>query len=220
MVRVASWIDSRCIPALPSLRSWPMTSLPASAAEEFFAATSFLVVPSDDSVSSRAKRSLWACLSPSNRALMATDGSFTSLLAAVHGDSIRTETLAQCLHVNQQTNTVLGLEKGDQLLRRRVLMTLISSDRPVAHAESSIVLNRVGMAIAEGLREGSKPIGLLLRQNAVETHRQLQDWGECPPGHKAGRYFDEAKLMFRTYLVISHREPIMSISECFPATEL
>jgi chorismate-pyruvate lyase len=183
------------------------------------AAGAFLTVPGDDSPRSRHKRELWQSLNPLQRALMATDGSFTLLLAAVHGETIKTEPLSQSHCATEQTDHQLQLEAGDQLLQREALLKTVPSNRVVTYAESSIVLSRLSLSARQGLQNGSQPIGLVLRQSAIETHRILLDWGDCPDDHLAPsaaiEYLGDIRLLFRTYTIIAHGLPIMLITEYF-----
>lgn len=183
-------------------------------------AAAFLTVPDDDSPRSRHKRELWQSLHPLQRALMSTDGSFTLLLAAVHGETVKTEPLSQSHCAIEQTDYQLQLEAGDQLLKRTALLKTVPSNRVVTYAESSIVLSRLSLSARQGLQSGSQPIGLVLRQGAIETHRVLHDWGACPgecvAPPAAIEYLGDIMLLFRTYTIIAHGLPIMLITEYFP----
>lgn len=192
----------------------------ARSEQDCHTAAAFLTVPADDSPRSRHKRELWQSLHPLQRALMSTDGSFTLLLAAVHGEAVKTEPLSQSHYATEQTDYQLQLEAGDQLLKRKALLKTVPSNRVVTYAESSIVPSRLSLSARQGLRSGSQPIGLMLRKCAIETHRVLQDWGACPGDCVAPpaaiEYFGDIKLLFRTYTIIAHGLPIMLITEYFP----
>lgn len=183
-------------------------------------AAAFLTVPDDASPRSRHKREIWQSLHPLQRALMSTDGSFTLLLAAVHGETVKTEPLSQSHCATDQTDYQLQLEAGDHVLKRKALLKTVPSNRVVTYAESSIVLSRLSLSARQGLQNGSQPIGLVLRQGAIETHRVLQDWGSCPGDGVAPpaaiEYLGDIKLLFRTYTIIAHGLPIMLITEYFP----
>ncbi len=184
--------------------------------QDFHAVTAFLTLPNGDSADSRAKREIWQSLHPIQRALLATDGSFTLLLAALYEEAIETKLIGQEQRLIKQADARLLLEKGDPILDRRVLLTTAESDRPITYAESSVVVSRLGLPMRRDLEEGIKPIGLLLRQEALETHRTLQDWGVCAAPYAAKKIFGDASLLFRTYQIIAHAMPIATISEYFP----
>lgn len=184
--------------------------------QDFHASAAFLTVPEDSSIDSQAKRTLWQGLHPIQRALLATDGSFTLLLAALHKEAIRTKLIAQKQVRPEQSDARLQLRKSDPLLKRAVLLTTAESNRPVTYAESSIIVSRLSLEMRRGLEEGSKPIGLLLRREALETHRILEDWGVRAVPHAAMGFFGDAPLLFRTYQIIARAMPIMTVSEYFP----
>jgi chorismate-pyruvate lyase len=142
------------------------------------------------------------------------------LLAAVHGEAVTTEPLSQSHCTTEQTDYQLQLEAGDHVLKRKALLKTVPSNRVVTYAESSIVLSRLSLSARQGLQNGSQPIGLVLRQCAIETHRVLQDWGACPDDCGAPpaaiEYLGDIKLLFRTYTIIAHGLPLMLITEYFP----
>ncbi|HEX6462455.1 MAG TPA: chorismate pyruvate-lyase family protein [Candidatus Saccharimonadales bacterium] len=184
--------------------------------QDFQASSAFLTLPTDNSFDSQAKRTLWHNLHPIQRALLATDGSMTLLLAALHKETIKTKLIAQKQSRAVQAHEPLQLEKGTPLLERTVLLMAAESNRPVTYAESTIVLSRLSAAMRRDLAKGAKPIGLLLRREALETHRTLQNWGVCPAPDAAKEIFRGASLLFRTYQIIARAVPIMIISEYFP----
>lgn len=186
----------------------------------FHASTAFLVVPEGNSPDDQAKRTLWQRLRPLERALMATDGSFTLLLAALHGEAIVTSLVSQAQEKLECANTTLQLEKDDAILERSVVLQTAESNRPVTYAESSIALSRLSLAMRRDLAEGSRPIGLLLRREALETHRTMQTWGACQPPAMAAHFFSHRPLLFRTYIIHARSMPIMSVSEYFFTTSL
>lgn len=181
-------------------------------------AAAFLVVPNDDSPDSVAKRQLWQRLSPVERVLMAADGTLTLLLSALYGERIEVEVLRQSSATLREPDTRLRLEAGGQLLVRHTVLKTAESGLSVAYTESTMVLSRLSRSIRHELKNGTKPIGLLLRSEAVETYRTLEDWGDCAPTHQATAYLDGTQNIFRTYQIISRTLPLMTITEHLPQT--
>ncbi len=182
-------------------------------------AATFLIVPNDDSPDSVTKRQLWQRLSPVERALMATDGTLTLLLSALYGERIDVELLWQSSQTLRESDMRLRLESGGQLLVRRTLLKAAESGQSVAYAASTIVLSRLSRSIRHELENGTKPIGLLLRSEAVETHRMLEDWGDCTPTDQSTDYLDSTWQFFRTYQIISQALPLMTVTEHFPQAD-
>lgn len=182
-------------------------------------AAAFLIVPNDDSPDSVTKRQLWQRLSPVERALMAADGTLTLLLAALYGERIEVEVLWQSRKTLREPDTRLRLEAGGQLLVRHSLLKAAEIGLSLAYTESTIVLSRLSRSIRHELENGTKPIGLLLRSEAVETHRELEGWGDCTPTHQATDYLDSTRNIFRTYQIISQALPLMTITEYFPQAD-
>lgn len=174
----------------------------------------FWMLPTDESPASKAKRKLWQNLSPLQRALMATDGSFTLLISAITGEKIVAEPLSQTIKILRNTHHELELDQGDRLLERQVLLKTAETGKSIVYASSAIVLSRLNKSVRNLLEEGSKPIGLLLYEHGLETRRHLLDWGECQKGHKAFDYLGP-KAFFRSYVISAHRMPIMVVSEYF-----
>jgi chorismate-pyruvate lyase len=71
-----------------------------------------------------------------------------------------------------------------------------------------------------GLLESHKPIGFLMQEHRLETFREIVGCGrELADG--LGPYFNVTEtdgMIWRTYRVISGRQPIMLITEKFPDT--
>ncbi len=184
-------------------------------AHSFNKATAFLKLPDGNTRAAVLKRKLWNHLNPLERVLLATDGSFTLLLGAITNEPIKTVPLTQSVHTLEQPHTQLQLETGDRILKRHVLLKAASSDRTLVYGASTIVLSRLSSYIRQMLAEGSKPIGLLLRQAGIETHRELHDWGRCETSHFAAKHLSGQTLLFRTSIAYANGLPLMVVSEYF-----
>ncbi len=87
------------------------------------------------------------------------------------------------------------------------------------YAEVVVALDRVDPALLEGLTGTDKPVGILLRENRTETFREILLVDREPAG-PCGAHFGigpDAELLFRTYRILARRQPIMLITEKFPA---
>ena len=105
-------------------------------------------------------------------------------------------------------------------MKRSILLQGTTSKTNYLYADSQIVLERLDPAIRNELIFTRQPIGKLLRENKVETYREILDCGIEPAGLLA-RYFDidsTAEIIYRTYLILINHLPVLQITEKFPTT--
>lgn len=175
----------------------------------------FLVVPKDDSVQARKKRQVWERLSPLQRALFATDGSFTLLLQALTGEPIAVDILAQEKVRKKRPLPLLKLPAHTQVLQRDVLLRTAHTNRPIIFARSTAALPHLPKVIQERLLTTNDPIGLILRWQRLETFRELFDWG-ITDAEYASSHFNNEPVLYRTYTIIANQRPCMVVSEFMP----
>ena len=93
------------------------------------------------------------------------------------------------------------------------------SGQPLLYAEAVVALGRVDPAFLDGLVGTDKPIGILLAENRTETFREILVVEREPAG-ALGTHFGidaAAELISRTYRIIARRQPMILITEKFPA---
>ncbi len=159
-------------------------------------------------------------LSLVQRILLATDGTVTRILEACAGETMQLVKLSQSVAPAGSGNTGLAVLDGEEVISRRILLRGAQSGRNFLYAESLIVPSRLHPRLRYGLYHSDAPIGRLLWENRVETVRELIKWG-LEPAESCAAYFEIAPretLLFRTYRVIAQRQPIMLITEKFPAS--
>jgi chorismate-pyruvate lyase len=179
----------------------------------------FLSLPVESTPDAEAKRALWRRLSATDHALLGTDGTFMTLLAALSGEPLLLRTLSQTTHRLREKDALLQLDVGQPVLSRRVLMHRRFQQAVVAYAESSVAVGRLDASLRRDLEGGDKPLGLVLRRNSVETFRELLDWGLSDPQGSAGAWMSSRELLFRTYRIRSRGWPIAIVTEHFaPST--
>lgn len=171
----------------------------------------FLTLPTEATSEAQQKRELWMSLQPIERALLATDGTLTQLLAALSGEQIR----AQVLSLARDQSRPISQSKLDDeiLLKRAVLLRTATTKKALVYATSIIAPSRLPLDIAKGLEETDEPIGLLLRSKRLETFRELYEWGVCPPPVAAPGFDGKGLVLFRTYAIIRKGRPFMEITE-------
>ena len=112
----------------------------------------------------------------------------------------------------------LNLQKGTQVIERKILLQGKISRKNYLYAESIIVPERLEQKFQDALLKSETPIGKLWLQYKVETFKEIVETGK-EPIEKLGDYFiteKEGKMLFRTYRVFSGQKLVMMITEKFP----
>jgi len=155
---------------------------------------------------------------PIQRILLVTDGTVTEILEAYAGESMRLIKLYEEQVVLDADLPGLDLKAGDRALRRKILLQGKMSLTNFLYADSYVALDRLDDWMRHGLLESHKPIGFLMQERRLETFREIVGCGrELADG--LGPYFNVEEtdgMIWRTYRVISERQPIMLITEKFP----
>lgn len=159
-------------------------------------------------------------LSVSQRILLITDGTVTHVLEAMTGEPIALVKLAQSSGLAPAADPELGVGDGEEVIWRRVLLQGSVSKTNYLFADSVIMPRRLHPRLYHDLVHTSEPIGRLLALSRIETFRELVSWGVAPAGEIAGHFGIEPDdmLISRTYRMLCQRQPIMVITEKFPAS--
>lgn len=174
----------------------------------------FLTVPDLATARSAARLELWQSLSPVQRAVLGSDGSFTLLLSALLGHEVKVALIDQSIEQMSRDDEAVGLERGARVLNRNVRL-YIEPECNVVYASSLIAIDRVAAPIAGDLLAGKETIGRILRKHRLETFRELVDWGTATTPHEGRSYFPISEMMYRSYRIISETTPIMVVTEFF-----
>lgn len=154
------------------------------------------------------------------RLLLVTDGRITDIVQAYSGETVEAVKIQQKLVISGSRFSPLQLKGGYQLLERSILLQGQETKTNYLYADSQIVLERLDEEIRDELIFSRQPIGKLLRENKIETYREILDCGIEPAG-KLAQYFDiepTAEIIYRTYLVLMDGLPVMQITEKFPTS--
>ncbi len=153
------------------------------------------------------------------RILVGTDGTVTHILEAYAEEPIEAVKLAQEHDTCQDGDAALELPERATVLRRRVVLRGRNSGRNLLYAEAVVVPDRVHLNLLSGLLGTDKPIGRLLAENRMETFREILVVDREPAGPCAVHFGIDAAtdLIFRTYRIVERGQPIMLITEKFPA---
>lgn len=153
------------------------------------------------------------------RILLITDGTVTHLLETFAGEPIRVVKLRQSLEEAGDDLPELELGEREKVLHREVLLRGGVTGQTLLYATSEIVPHRLPTDVRRGLLESNKPIGHLLEEGRIETFREIMD-ARCEPAESCGPYFglpSDGEVISRTYRVLAGGQPIMRITEKFPA---
>lgn len=181
------------------------------------ASVNFLTLPVTFDEAAQRKRRLWRALSPIQRALLATDGSFTLLLHALADEEVCVKTLTQTVDPVVFPDETLDVHVGEDVMIRTVLLRT-SSGRNLVYARSRIVPHRLSRSIVDALQAGAMAIGLLLRGARLELFRELIDWGECEPTDEGCKQLGAKSCIYRSYVINSAGRPVMEVAEFFSPT--
>jgi chorismate-pyruvate lyase len=143
-------------------------------------------------------------LSDVERLLLSTDGTVTHMLE-VHIDGP--------VEVDIQDRSVSG-----STLTRRVVLRDSSTAAPLVWAESSVNLHPLSTELEDELVHGDTGIGDLLRDEYVDTHREIVDIQAISPDDYADGSFpppDYSTFVERTYKIYSGNDRLMTITEWF-----
>lgn len=174
----------------------------------------FLSVPDNATACGAVRLKLWSALSPVQRAVLGSDGSFTLLLSALMGQEVKVALIAQRTGEVQQYDEALDLEEGARVLNRNVRL-YVEPERNIVYASSVIALDRIAGPLANDLLGGEETIGRLLRKHRLETFRELVDWGTASLPDEARDHFFAIEMLYRSYRIISNRQPVMIVTEFF-----
>ncbi len=160
-------------------------------------------------------------LSLFQKVLLTTDGTVTQLLELYTGEPVRVNKLEHVI-VRGGASGLLMTTSNDELLKRSILLCTggAAAPRNLLYAESLFVIARLPATMQRQLLESNRPIGLLWREQRMETYREIVTCGREPCGFLAP-YFDlseDAPLLARSYLIYHQHKPLGVITEKFPAS--
>ena len=150
-------------------------------------------------------------------ALEASGGTVTQFLEHLAGEPVDADVLAQGTEP-AGFDDVLGLEPGEPLLRREVLLTGRDTGRRFVYAESGIAADRLPAPLRNRLEQSREPIGRVLLDHGVGIRRTALA-GSVVARSTDGRV--EALIrdapLSRRYLIVSDGDPVIVVNEWFLA---
>ena len=156
-------------------------------------------------------------LSLFQRVLLATDGTVTDLIAIYTGESIRVKKIEQSIR-EQVPPSSLQCTGATRLLSRKILLS--GSTLNYLFADSVFVFERFSTSIQMQLLNTDKPIGLMWKEERLETYREIVAQ-RIEPCAEASTHFDlpeDALFVTRTYLIHHTGKPLGAITEKWPVS--
>ena len=154
-------------------------------------------------------------LSLFQKVLLATDGTVTDLIALYAGEPIGVRKLSQSIR-EELAPTELLCAGPTRLMSRSILLT--SAARTYLYAESQFVLERLSKSIQQQMLDTDRPIGLLWKEERLETFREIVRQ-EVEPCEAIAHHFDvpvSVPFVSRTYLIHHGGKPLGMITEKWP----
>ncbi|MDP4181146.1 MAG: chorismate pyruvate-lyase family protein [Bacillota bacterium] len=156
-------------------------------------------------------------LSMFQKVLLITDGTVTDLIKLYSGENIKIKIINQELTQSGEEEAFLCFNKT-YVLKRKVL--LCGEKTNYVYAESIILMDNHSKSAQYKLLETNQPIGIIWKEEHVETYREIIDYKpeSCGP---LAEYFDvqpETQLISRTYLIYSNQNILGMVTEKFPIT--
>jgi chorismate-pyruvate lyase len=159
-------------------------------------------------------------LSTLQRIILTTDGTLTEILEAYLFEKIWIVKLSEEVVSTTQDIPPLVVKRGTEVIERKVLLQGKISRKNFIYAESILVTERLDEKFKNELLHSKTSLGRLWLEHKLETFKEIIDTAE-ETADKLLAYFPlqpEDKIFSRTYRVFSQRQPIMTITEKFPAS--
>jgi chorismate-pyruvate lyase len=156
-------------------------------------------------------------LSLFQKILLATDGTVTDLIALYTGEPIRVKKLEQSIQERSAPDE-LQCSAPTRLLHRRILLS--GETHNYLYADSLFVFERFSKSIQDQLLHTDRPIGLMWKEERLETYREIVEQKVEPCPEVAGHFgrLPNEPFVSRTYLIHHNGKPLGSITEKWPVS--
>ncbi len=158
-------------------------------------------------------------LSPLQRIILIYNGTLTKLLENLLNEQLTVIKSYENVETNEEAIPYLELPAKQSIISRKICLQGQDSGINWLYAESIIIPERLPPLFRQELLESQIPIGKLWSKHRVETFKELLPPFE-EPAEQLALYFkveSEHRLLGRTYRVFSQQQPIMMLTEKFPA---
>lgn len=159
-------------------------------------------------------------LSPLQRIILISNGTLTELLEHLVVEPLQVVKLHESIDATSDEIAYLDLPKNQQVITREICLQGKNSGKNWLYAKSKIVLERLPTQFQKDLLDSQIPIGKLWAKHRVETYKEIElPFSEM--AEKLAIHFNIApkdELLGRTYRVFSNQQPMMMLTEKFPAS--
>ncbi len=159
-------------------------------------------------------------LHPFQRALLTIDGTVTRFIEAYMMEPVEVQRLSQNTQKLPSDHAWLESPQGTEVIAREVLLQGRYSRTIYAYAVSLTVSERLGDNITSALEMDGEGLGRLLRENHLETYREILWYGKEVSDLLPEEVPNSTSIFIsRTYRIFFNGAPIMLINEYFPIWE-
>ena len=158
-------------------------------------------------------------LSSLQRIILTSNGTVTKLLEDLVGEQLTVIKLHESLQIHEQAIEYLELPDSQKVIQRKICLQGKDSGINWLYAESIIIPERLEPSFRDDLLESQIPIGNLWSKYKIETFKEILPPFKQTAG-ELGQYFSipaQQYLLGRTYRVYSRQQPVMMLTEKFPA---
>lgn len=157
-------------------------------------------------------------LPPFLRTLLVADGTVTKSLEAWFWEPVQVVPLKNVKTRLKHRVEGLQANTGDEILMREIRLRGQRSGVSYARARSTLALQALPEDLRRGLLEGKIGIGELLREQYVETYREVIALDYLPAGETAGKLDPIAgsDIVSRSYRIRVRGVPAILVTEYFP----
>ena len=152
------------------------------------------------------------------RTLLVTDGTVTKSLEAWFWENVKIHPVSNRLEILQDGVVGLEVESGDKVLHREVMLKGVQSNQVYTCARSTVSLKHLPQEVGEALEKGEIGIGELLRENGVETYRDIFNINYLmePPKKDTLISSLQTEILSRSYRIRVNGHPAIIVTEFFP----
>lgn len=158
-------------------------------------------------------------LSPFQRALLTIDGTVTQFIEAYTLEKVLIRLLGHNAGCASDLAPWLACDSDTEVLQRRAALVGSDTERLYVYAESVLLPGRLSADMRDALHRETGGLGKILLNELLESRREglwygMQELRDLPPALGAGA---SLHCLTRTYRVIAGGQPLMLITEHFPA---
>ncbi|MDC8833116.1 chorismate--pyruvate lyase family protein [Alteromonas gilva] len=148
------------------------------------------------------------------RTLLVTDGTVTKSLEAYFWEPVMVNNTLQDVLSSVSNTIALTKEEGQRYLHRKVNLSGVKTTTVYAFADSYINLSLLSADTAEKLIANKIGIGELLRDEGLETYREILDIGTVSDALEDKSVTEQCA--YRTYVIKVSGAIAIEITEWFP----